>query len=82
LHNIGYAKTYIILPSMIYGISTGPIADLGGDVQHLHSILLPIFIKASLGRGQAAVVGEGKNIWPNVEIGESEIYVYNTWISR
>jgi len=72
----GYAKTYIILPSMIYGVPTGPIADLGGDVQHLHSILLPIFIKASLGRGQAAVVGEGKNIWPNVEIGEiADLYI-------
>jgi hypothetical protein len=61
---------------MIYGIPTGPIADLGGDVQHLHSIVLPIFIKAGLGRGQAAVVGEGKNIWPSVEIGESELFLF------
>ncbi|KIM87550.1 hypothetical protein PILCRDRAFT_95788 [Piloderma croceum F 1598] len=72
----GYAKTYIILPSVIYGISTGPIADLDADVQHLHSIVLPMLIKASLGRGQAAVVGEGKNIWANVEIGEiADLYI-------
>jgi hypothetical protein len=65
----GYVKTYIILPSTVYGIATGKIADLG--VQHLHSIQLPVLVRASLARGQAAIVGEGKNIWPNVEIGES-----------
>jgi hypothetical protein len=61
-------KTYIILPSTIYGMATGKIADLG--VQHIHSIQLPGLIKISMARGQAGIVGEGKNIWPNVEIGE------------
>jgi hypothetical protein len=58
------------LPSTIYGIATGKLADL--SVQHLHSIQLPALIKTSLARGQAAIVGKGKNIWPNVEIGESK----------
>lgn len=79
----GYVKTYIILPSTIYGIATGKIADLG--VQHLHSIQLPGLIKASLARGQAAIVGEGKNIWPNVEIGEiADLYIvlYDSIVSN
>ena len=50
-------------------MATGKLVDLG--VQHRHSIQLPGLIKVSLARGQAAIVGEGKNIWPNVEIGES-----------
>ena len=31
-------------------------------------------IKASLDRGQGGVVGEGKNIWANVEIHEREFF--------
>lgn len=67
---IGYVKTYIILPSTIYGIATGKLVDIG--VQNCYSIQIPSLIKASLARGQAAVVGEGKNIWPHVHIDESE----------
>jgi len=79
----GYVKTYIILPSTVYGIATGKIADLG--VQHLHSIQLPVLVRASLARGQAAIVGEGKNIWPNVEIGEiADLYIvlYDSIVSN
>ncbi|KAH9168825.1 hypothetical protein EDB89DRAFT_2202042 [Lactarius sanguifluus] len=47
----GYVRTYIVLPSTIYGIATGKLFDLGG------------------------VIGEGKNIWPNVEVHEqAELY--------
>jgi hypothetical protein len=62
--------TYIILPSTIYGIATGKLVDLG--VQHSHSQQLPGLIKAALARGQAGMVGEGKNIWPNVNIEEGK----------
>jgi len=79
----GYVKTYIILPSTIYGIATGKVADLG--VQNLRSIQLPGLIKISLARGQAGIVGEGKNIWPNVEIGEiADLYIilYDSIVSN
>jgi len=62
----GYVKTYIILPSTIYGMSTGKLVDLG--IANPHSIQIPLLINASLARGQGGVVGEGKNLWPNVEI--------------
>jgi hypothetical protein len=66
-------KTYIILPSTIYGFATGKLVDIG--VQHPYSRQIPTLIKASLARGQAAVVGEGKNIWPHVYINESEYFL-------
>jgi nucleoside-diphosphate-sugar epimerase len=70
----GYVKTYIILPSTIYGIATGKLVGIGA--QHPYSQQIPTLIKASLARGQAGVVGEGKNIWPNVHIDEiADLYM-------
>ncbi|KAJ7625818.1 hypothetical protein FB45DRAFT_836098 [Roridomyces roridus] len=70
----GYAKTYILVPSMVYGIATGLLVDKG--IQNRHSQVLPGLIKISLGRGRAGMVGEGKNLWPNVEVHElADLYV-------
>jgi len=70
----GYVKTYIILPSTIYGIAKGKLVDIG--VQHRYSVQLPLSIKESLLREQAGVVGEGKNIWPNVNIEDiADLYI-------
>ena len=72
----GYVRTYIVLPSTIYGIATGKLFDLG--ISHAHSIQVPIAIKASLDRGQGGMIGEGKNIWPLVEIHERQsLFVYS-----
>ncbi|KAH9003178.1 hypothetical protein EDB86DRAFT_135118 [Lactarius hatsudake] len=69
----GYVRTYIVLPSTIYGIATGKLFDLG--ISHAHSIQLPAAIRASVDRGQGGMIGEGKNIWPNVEVHEqAELY--------
>jgi len=79
----GYVNTYIIIPPTVYGIATGKIADLG--VQHLYSMQLPELIRISLARGQATIVGKGKNMWPNVEIGElADLYIilYNSIVSN
>jgi hypothetical protein len=62
----GYVRVYIILPSTIYGLATGRLVDLG--IQNPHSIQVPMLIKASIDRGRAGVVGEGKNLWPDVNI--------------
>jgi hypothetical protein len=70
----GYVKTYIILPSTIYGIVSNPLVDAG--VQNPHSIQVPQLIRASIDRGQGGIVGLGKNIWPNVENGEvADLYI-------
>jgi hypothetical protein len=76
MRKTGYVHTYIVLPSTIYGIATGKPFDLG--ISNAHSIQVPVAIKASLDRGQGGMIGEGKNIWPNVEIHEREfLFVYS-----
>ncbi|KAA1475304.1 NAD(P)-binding protein [Dentipellis sp. KUC8613] len=65
----GYARTYIILPAMIYGLATGKLVDAG--IVNRRSIQVPAIIKASLARGQGGVVGEGKNFWTNVHIDDT-----------
>jgi nucleoside-diphosphate-sugar epimerase len=70
----GYVRTYIVLPPTIYGIGTGKFYDLG--ISNPHSIQIPLAIRKSLDRGQGGVIGEGKNIWPHVELNElTEFYI-------
>jgi len=70
----GYIKSYIILPSTIYGLATGPLVDKG--LQNPHSQQVPSLISAALDRGRAGMVGEGKNLWPNVEVHElADLYI-------
>ncbi|KAF8994636.1 hypothetical protein BDQ17DRAFT_1311401 [Cyathus striatus] len=70
----GYVKVYIVLPSTIYGMARNKLVDRG--IQNTHSIQIPALINASITRGQGGMVGEGKNIWPNVNIDEmSSFYI-------
>ncbi|KAF8223098.1 NAD(P)-binding protein [Tricholoma matsutake] len=70
----GYVKTYIILPSMIYGIATGQLVEQG--IQNPHSVQIPWLIKSSIDRGQAGMVGLGKNLWPNVHVEDiADLYI-------
>ncbi|KAI0029867.1 hypothetical protein K488DRAFT_55440 [Vararia minispora EC-137] len=62
----GYVKSYIVCPSTIWGTVTGPLANAG--ILHKHSIQIPYAVQASVARGQGGVVGEGKNIWPHVNV--------------
>jgi len=62
----GYVRSYIILPSTIYGTLTGPLVDLG--ISNAHSISIPFLVNASIARGQGGMVGEGRNVWADVEI--------------
>lgn len=64
----GYARTYIVVPSTIYGLATSRFVEAG--VQNNQSMQLPGLIAASLDRGQAGTIGKGKNLWPNVEVHE------------
>jgi hypothetical protein len=64
----GYVKTYIILPSTIYGIADHKLVQ--ESISNPHSIQIPDLIRASIGRKAGGIVGEGKNIWPNVDIAE------------
>ncbi|EED84078.1 predicted protein [Postia placenta Mad-698-R] len=70
----GYARTYTILPSTIYGQAKGPLFDAG--VSNSTSIQIPYLIRAALGRKQGGVVGQGKAIWPDVHIDDvADLYI-------
>ncbi|RDX55262.1 NAD-P-binding protein [Lentinus brumalis] len=62
----GYVRAYLVLPSTIYGLARGPLVD--AEIMNPQSQQIPALIIASLQRKRAAMVGEGKNIWPNVHI--------------
>ncbi|OAX38403.1 NAD(P)-binding protein [Rhizopogon vinicolor AM-OR11-026] len=65
----GYARTYIILPSTIYGIANTSLVSLG--LQNPHSQQIPLLIKTGLARGQGGVVGKGLNVWPSIHIDDT-----------
>ncbi|KAG6822868.1 hypothetical protein H0H92_012233, partial [Tricholoma furcatifolium] len=70
----GFVKTYIVCPSLIYGMATGKLVDLG--LQNKYSIQVPYLISIALERGQGGMVGQGKNIWPNVHIDDvADLYM-------
>ncbi|KZV76064.1 NAD(P)-binding protein [Peniophora sp. CONT] len=68
----GYVKTFTIYPSTIWGEPKGPFFESG--LAHVGSIQLPMAIKASLGRGQGGVVGEGLNVWNHVHIVDVAVF--------
>lgn len=65
----GYVRTYIVLPSTIYGIANTLLVRLG--IQNPYSKQIPRLIKASIDRKQGGVVGKGLNLWPNVHISDT-----------
>jgi hypothetical protein len=64
----GYVNTYIVLPSTVWGVATGKLADAG--VVNKLSIQVPLLVAASIGRGQGGMPGKGLNVWPHVEVHE------------
>ncbi|KAL4068479.1 hypothetical protein V8B97DRAFT_2024745 [Scleroderma yunnanense] len=78
----GYIRSYIILPSTIYSLAETKLVELG--VQNPRSLQIPMLIREGIRRGQAKVVGEGKNRWPNVhidDIADLFIVVYENALS-
>lgn len=70
----GYARTYIVLPSTIYGFATHHLVEAG--ISNPISIQIPNLIRASLSRKQAGMVGLGKAIWPDVHIDDGELVLH------
>lgn len=67
----GYLKSYIILPSTIWGIAKNPLVDAG--IVNPYSQQIPKLIRAALARGQAGQVGKGLARWPDVDIEEGTL---------
>jgi len=66
----GYVKTYIVIPPTIYGLAKTRFVEAG--IQNAHSVQIPSLIEAALLRGEAGMVGAGKNVWSNVEVHDRE----------
>ncbi|OSD04111.1 NAD-P-binding protein [Trametes coccinea BRFM310] len=69
----GYVKSYLVLPSMVYGLAKGPLVDAG--IMNPQSQQIPALILAGMDRNRAGMVGEGKNIKPNVHIDDT-VHLY------
>ncbi|KAH9945010.1 NAD-P-binding protein [Epithele typhae] len=79
----GYIRGNIVAPSTVYGIAKNALVNAG--VANDHSIQIPILVRASLARGRAGVVGEGKAIWPDVHIDDLAglyISIFNAIVNK
>ncbi len=59
-------KSYIVMPGMIYGEVVSPLVDAG--LQYSRSRPIPMFLRPSISRGQAGVIGKGLSRWANVHV--------------
>jgi nucleoside-diphosphate-sugar epimerase len=70
----GYARTWIVLPALIWGIADTVFVKQG--LQNANSIQIPGMTKFAIQLGKAVYVGEGKNVWPHVYIDEVGKFYY------
>ncbi|KAI0331859.1 NAD-P-binding protein [Cubamyces sp. BRFM 1775] len=69
-----YARTHIVMPSVVYGVAKGPLVDAG--VMNPHTIIVPIFVRGALKRGNVGVMGKGITRWGNVHIDDlADLYI-------
>lgn len=66
----GYARTHIIMPSVIYGVATGPLFDAG--IANAHTLVFPLYVRAALHHKHLAMLNEGATCWANVHISDSK----------
>jgi len=64
----GFIQAYLVAPSTIYGLATGRLVAAG--IANNRSIQIPSLIRAALDRRRGGMIGEGRNIWPNVHIND------------
>jgi len=64
----GYARTWIVCPSTIWGIVDTVFVKEG--LQKPESVQVPGIIELDVKLGKAVYVGEGLNVWPHVPIDE------------
>jgi len=64
----GYTRTWIVLPSTIWGLADNIFVREG--LQKPDSQQIPNRIRLAIKLGKAVYVGEGKNVWPHIHIEE------------
>ncbi|KAJ7048770.1 hypothetical protein C8F01DRAFT_1188479 [Mycena amicta] len=64
----GYINSYIVLPTIVFGIASTPLVDAG--VQRPENTLFTHIVPPAVARGRGGFIGEGKNVWDSVEVHE------------
>lgn len=62
----GYARTYIVSPSLIYGAASGPLVKAG--LANAHNVATALIVRSALQNGEVGVLGAGASVWANVHI--------------
>jgi len=70
----GYVKSYIVLPSTIWGIASNILTEKG--LQNPRSQQVPLLVSTSVQRGVAALIGQGLNVWPHIYYDEVAQFYY------
>ncbi|KAF9562653.1 NAD(P)-binding protein [Agrocybe pediades] len=65
----GVIQGYIVAPSVVFGVPTGPLAE--NKIQNVHSIIVPALVRAALDRKRAAYIGKGLNRWSATNVNET-----------
>lgn len=68
---LGYVKTYIVYPSIIWGIADNAFTEK--NLQRQISIIVPWLVENGLKRGTPTICGKGLNVWPHINIEESAL---------
>ena len=68
LVDVGFVRTYIVLPTLIYGIAAPTNPLVSSQIMHEQSVAVPSLIKAALDRGRPGMIGKGLSYWSNVHI--------------
>ncbi|KAK7053090.1 hypothetical protein VNI00_004411 [Paramarasmius palmivorus] len=64
----GYVLTYLVVPSTIYGPARNELVDAG--ISSPEELFSKLYVPIALQHGNGFKLGEGKNVWPNIEINE------------
>ena len=71
---VGYVRTYIVLPALVYGVAVNPLVEAGIAKAHSRFVVQSI-IKQAIGSGEVGQIGEGSNVWAIVDINECDCAV-------
>ncbi|RPD59636.1 NAD(P)-binding protein [Lentinus tigrinus ALCF2SS1-6] len=70
----GYARTYIVLPTAIFGFGKGPLYDAG--ISKRSPALISVFAAAAVERGRPGIIGAGKNAWSVIHVADNADLTY------
>ena len=68
----GYATTFVVAPSIIYGQPQGPLFEGAEPLAEPLTAIVRLFAEVAAGRGRPGVIGKGANAWGHVHIEDSK----------